>query len=292
MIISMTGYGRAEGEFNKKNYSIELRSINNKFCEIALRTPKNLMNKEYEIKELIRKKISRGKITAGVTADAGENDKAIHIDEEAIKFYAKYIKDIRKSIGSKEKIKLEHILKFSDYFVKDKETGSEDEEFTFVLNLLNKALDDLIRMKQMEGDSLKTDILGRIDMIDNQADEIVAISNQRVPEEREKLKAKLGILLTDRNLIDDHRLEQEIVMLSEKLDISEEYVRLKSHLKYFREFALSTELAGRRLNFLVQEINREINTMASKSSDAEISQKVSMLKEELEKIREQLQNIE
>ncbi len=292
MIISMTGYGRAEGEFNKKNYSIELRSINNKFCEIALRTPKNLMNKEYEIKELVRKKISRGKISIGITTDSLEKDEQIKVDNESVKFYANYIKDIRKQIKSKEKITLDHILKFSDHFVKEKENESEDEEFTFVLNLLNKALDDLIRMKQMEGDSLKSDILGRVELIDTESDKIVAISNQRIPEEREKLSAKMSILLTDRTMVDEHRLEQEIVMLSEKLDISEEYVRLKSHTKYFREFALSNELAGRRLNFLVQEINREINTMASKSSDAVISQKVSQLKEELEKIREQLQNIE
>lgn len=292
MIISMTGYGRAEGEFNKKNYSIELRSINNKFCEIALRTPKNLMNKEYEIKELVRKKISRGKITVGISSESGEKDEQIKIDEESIKFYVNYIKDVRKQIKSKEKISLDHILKFSDHFVKEKDSESEEEEFSFVLRLLDKALDDLVRMKQMEGDSLRTDILSRIESIDAEADIIVNISAQRVPEEREKLIAKMGLLLSDRALIDEHRLEQEIVLLSEKIDISEEYVRLKSHTKYFREFAESKELAGRRLNFLVQEINREINTMASKSNDAVISQKVSLMKEELEKIREQLQNIE
>lgn len=288
----MTGYGRAEEEFNKKNFSIELRSINNKFCEIALRTPKNLMNKEYEIKELIRKKISRGKITAGISVESSENDKQINVDDESVKFYIDFIKDIRKNIKSKEKITLDHILKFSDHFVKEKDNDSEEEEFGFVLRLLNKALDDLIRMKKMEGDSLRSDIISRIDLIDKESDEIINISNQRIPEEREKLTAKMTLLLSDRNLIDEHRLEQEIVMLSEKLDISEEYVRLKSHTKYFRDFANSEELAGRRLNFLVQEINREINTMASKSNDAIISQKVSQLKEELEKIREQLQNIE
>lgn len=293
MIVSMTGYGKAEAQYGDKNYSIEIRSVNNKFCEISFKYPKFLYIKDFELKDAVRKKVSRGKLSIYINVGTDKNeDNVFKVDKENVKVYHNVLKDIRKTIGSKEKIKLEHILTFSEFIAKDVSNELEDDEFKFILDLLNKALDDLISMKIKEGESLQDDIMGRVRLIESESRIIEKISQENIKEERDKLFAKVEMLLGDKKLIDENRIEQEVVLLAEKLDISEECVRLRSHTKYFEEYAASKELAGRRLNFLTQEINREINTMASKSLNAEISQRVSALKEELEKIREQLQNIE
>ncbi len=293
MIVSMTGYGKAEAQYGDKNYSIEIRSVNNKFCEISFKYPKFLYTKDFELKDTVRKKISRGKLSIYINVGTDKNeDNVFKVDKENVKVYHNVLKDIRKTIGSKEKIKLEHILTFSEFIAKDVSNELEDEEFKFILDLLNKALEDLISMKIKEGESLRDDIMGRVNMIETESQIIEKISLANIKEERDKLFSKVEMLLGDKKLVDENRVEQEVVLLAEKLDISEECVRLRSHTKYFEEYAASKELAGRRLNFLTQEINREINTMASKSLNAEISQRVSALKEELEKIREQLQNIE
>lgn len=293
MIVSMTGYGKAEGQYVDKNYSIEIRSVNNKFCEISFKYPKYLYTKDFELKDTVRKKISRGKLSIYVNVGTDKNeDNIFKVDKENVKIYYNVLKDIRKTIGSKEKIKLEHILTFSEFIAKDVSNEIDEEEFKFIIGLLNNALDDLMNMKLKEGESLQHDIISRVKMIEQESYIIEKISLDNIKEERDKLFAKVELLLGDKKLIDENRIEQEVVLLAEKLDISEECVRLRSHTKYFEEYAASKELAGRRLNFLTQEINREINTMASKSLNAEISQRVSALKEELEKIREQLQNIE
>lgn len=293
MIVSMTGYGKAEGQYGDRNYTIEIRSVNNKFCEITFKYPKFLYTKDFELKDAVRKKVSRGKLSIYISVGSDKNEaNDFKVDKDNVKTYFNVLKDIRKTIGSKEKIKLEHILTFSEFIAKDVSNELVDEEFKFILDLLNKALDDLISMKIKEGESLQDDILGRVKLIESESQVIEKISLENIKEERDKLFAKVELLLGDKKLVDESRVEQEVVLLAEKLDISEECVRLRSHTKYFEEYASSKELAGRRLNFLTQEINREINTMASKSLNAEISQRVSALKEELEKIREQLQNIE
>ena len=293
MIVSMTGYGKAEGQYGDRNYTIEIRSVNNKFCEITFKYPKFLYTMDFELKDAVRKKISRGKLSIYISVGTDKNDENdFKVDKENVKTYFNVLKDIRKTIGSKEKIKLEHILTFSEFIAKDVTNELTDEEFKFILELLNKAVDDLISMKIKEGESLQDDIMSRVKLIESESKIIEATSLENIKEERDKLFSKVELLLGDKKLIDENRVEQEVVLLAEKLDISEECVRLRSHTKYFEEYASSKELAGRRLNFLTQEINREINTMASKSLNAEISQRVSALKEELEKIREQLQNIE
>ena len=293
MIVSMTGYGKAEGQDGDRNYTIEIRSVNNKFCEITFKYPKFLYTKDFELKDAVRKKVSRGKLSIYISVGTDKNDENdFKVDKENVKTYFNVLKDIRKTIGSKEKIKLEHILTFSEFIAKDVTNELTDEEFKFILELLNKGIDDLISMKIKEGESLRDDIMGRVKLIESESAIIEKISLENIKDERDKLFSKVELLLGDKKLVDENRVEQEVVLLAEKLDISEECVRLRSHTKYFEEYAASKELAGRRLNFLTQEINREINTMASKSLNAEISQRVSALKEELEKIREQLQNIE
>lgn len=293
MIVSMTGYGKSEGNFGNKKYNIEIRSVNNKFCDISLKYPKYLTLRDYELRELIRSKVSRGKLNVNISAETGNGDLSnLYTNETSIKNYLELLKSIRKIIGTNEEIGLDHILVFRDLFEAEAGGNIEEEEFEFVCSLLLKAIDDLKKMKIKEGVSLKNDILKRIKFLEKEAVEISVISKKRLKSEKDRIYAKVKNLLSDRKLIDENRLELEVILLADKIDITEELIRLKSHTKYFTEYAKSSELAGRRLNFLTQEINREINTIASKSLDAEISQKVSVLKEELEKIKEQLQNVE
>jgi len=294
MLVSMTGFGRAEAEFGGKKYFIEIRTVNNRFCEISFKYPKYLYTRDVELKEIVKKKISRGKISVLINLENTEGNgyNGYIINKDNVKDYLNILKSIRKSIGSKEKIKLDHILHFTDILTTDKENDVSDEEFKFICDLMNKALDDLIIMKTKEGDYLKEDLFRRIDFIEKDTLEISLINSERIPAERERLAEKVTNLLTDKTVLDDKRLELEIILLTEKIDITEECTRLRSHLAYFKDSALSSDHSGRRLNFLIQEMNREINTIASKSMDAEISQRGTVLKEELEKIREQIQNIE
>ncbi|MEO8666618.1 MAG: YicC/YloC family endoribonuclease [Ignavibacteria bacterium] len=293
MIVSMTGFGKASGTFEKKNYNIEIRSVNNRFCEISFKYPRYISSKDFELKEIVRKKISRGKVNINLIIDSdNEGLVDLSVDENLIKEYYRLLKNVKDVIHSKEEIKIEHILNFKDLFVTEPSGEIKDDEFEFISKLLNKALDDLIKMKIKEGDSLKKDILERIKFIDKESAVITKLSKDRLKIERERLLGRVESLLSDKKIIDENRLELEVIFLADKIDITEEVIRLKSHTKYFLEYSKSDELAGRRLNFLIQEINREINTIASKSLDAVISQKAAAMKEELEKIREQLQNVE
>ena len=293
MIVSMTGFGKFDAFFENKKYTFEVRSINSRFCEISFRIPKYLSSKENELKEIVRKKISRGKINVALNVEGKNGDvPGLSLNKELIKDYLILLKTLRKSIGSKEKIKLEHLLNFTEILKVDSENGVTDDEFSFIVGLLNSALDDLNLMKQKEGKYLKDDVIKRINFIDSEADEIFEFGKNRIPSEKDKIYEKIISLLEDKSVIDEKRLELEILLLSEKLDITEECIRLKSHLKFFKECADSEEYAGRRINFLLQEMNREVNTIASKAMKADISQRVTILKEELEKIKEQIQNIE
>jgi uncharacterized protein (TIGR00255 family) len=286
----MTGFGKASGTFNDKKYSVEIKSLNNRYLEIGLKCPKYLMTKEFEIRELFRNKISRGKIYLIINIDGSEGKS--YFNEALVKGYVDAIKKIRKSIRSDEKIKIEHILKFAETFSDEDMADIDDEEFTFIKSLISGAIDDLVIMKKNEGKQLEKDFLNRIENIENAYSKFIEISKTNVQAEYNKLKEMIDNLITDKTTVNESRLEFEIALISEKLDISEECTRLKSHLKYFREFMQSEELSGRRLNFLLQEMNREVNTIASKSSDAVISQTVTIIKEELERIREQIQNVE
>ena len=293
MIVSMTGFGKAEGTFKKKKFSIEIRSVNNRFCEISMRYPKYLSSKDFELKEIVRKKISRGKITININSEEGNPDASeFNVDEIQIRDNYKLLTSIKKIIGSKEEINLGHILSFENILGSEQSAEVDKDEFKFICSLLNEAVDDLGKMKVKEGNSLNKDILERIKFIEKESERISKLSAGRAALERKRILTKVESLLKDKKIIDEKRLELEVILLSEKIDITEEIIRLKSHTKYFIEYAKSDELAGRRLNFLIQEINREINTIASKSLDADVSQKASVLKEELEKIREQLQNVE
>jgi uncharacterized protein (TIGR00255 family) len=294
MIISMTGFGKASRTVKKTVISVEMRSVNNKYLEITSRIPAIFSDKENEIKDIINKNISRGKINVSVTIDRnslGGRDVELQIQPDIIKDYYKLLTGIKKATGIKEDIKIEHLLKFSEIFTVD-ENKELEEQWDEVKKTVTAAAKDLYSMKLREGKNLEKDMLKRINIMNRSLDIIVNLSKKNLNDYKTKLKDKVNSLITDTTVIDNNRLEFELVMLSDRMDITEEITRAKSHLQYFKKNIKEKELSGRRLVFLVQEINREINTIASKSNSSSISQYVVEMKEELEKIKEQLQNVE
>jgi len=292
MIVSMTGYGKASRNLKNQIINAELKSVNSKYLEIASRLPSILMDKEAEIKELVGKSISRGKIYLSVVVEnKSENEISLRIQPEIVKDYYSLLNQIKKTINLKEEIKIEHLLRFSEIFKADNNEELKDywEDIKKVILL---GIKDLYSMKLREGKILEKDIIKRINLIDNRLSTVAKMSNRNIKNAKKKLEDKVLSILNDKTVIDSNRLEFELVMLSDKMDITEEVIRAKSHLEYFKKNMKEAELSGRRLNFLVQEINREINTIASKSSSSEISQAVVEMKEELEKVKEQLQNVE
>jgi uncharacterized protein (TIGR00255 family) len=293
MIISMTGFGKASRTVKKMKFSVELRSVNSKFLEVSSRLPMVFSDKESEIKELISQKISRGKISVQLSIDKNINSSVtIAVQPKIVKDYYKLLSGIKKATGIKEEIKLEHILKFSEIF-KPEDTDDLADHWSDIKKTIQAAVADLFNMKNKEGRTLEKDISARVGAIEKRLDIVTKQSQLNMKETKAKMMDKVKNLIKEAGIeADNNRLEYELIMISDRLDITEEVIRAKSHINYFRNNIKDKELSGRRLNFLVQELNREINTIASKSNSSGISQYVVEMKEELEKVKEQLQNIE
>ena len=293
MIQSMTGYGR--GECSKKNISaiVELRSVNSRFFEFSSRLPRSLTLRENEIKEIIRAKLARGKISLTAALQSETNGKLpLKVNTPAAKSYYKLLNQLRTSLKLKETVKLEHVLRFSEVFEGGIDEEGVTEEWAVFEESLQLAVKDLQTMRANEGREISKDMIARVEHIQTELVRIEATSKQRIPEERTRLHERVMQLVSDKNVVDSQRLELEIALLADKLDVTEECVRFRSHNKFFLDALQNDDAAGRKLNFLIQEMNREANTIGSKSNDAEIAHLVVAIKEELEKIREQLQNIE
>jgi uncharacterized protein (TIGR00255 family) len=292
MILSMTGYGRGEAKKKSLVAVAEIRGVNNRFLEVSVRVPRVVSTREQELKDLTRKYLSRGKINITVTLDNGDSGAVpIKLNKASAKAYYKLLNDLRRTLRLRETVKLNHLLEFSDIFDVDASDSLEDEQWEVILSSVTQALEQFQSMRRNEGIELETDILQRLATIDGVVDTVGEKSKTRVPLERERLRERVKQLMQSGEY-DEQRLELEIALLADRLDVTEECVRLRSHLKFFREAIASSEPSGRKLNFLIQEMHREINTIGSKSGDAEISRLVINVKEEIEKIREQIQNIE
>lgn len=293
MIISMTGYGRGETSANGVTASVELRSVNNRFLEISTRMPRELNPRENDIREILRKMLTRGKIHVNINLEeSGETAVQFTIDPDVVNVYKDALDQIRKHAKIKESVTLQNLLEFRDEIMgrNDGDDANKDH-WELVAGAVEMAVRELDQMRRNEGRELARDILNRIKAIDGIVDQVEQVSKTRIPAERQRLRERIAQLF-ENDEIDEQRLEFEIVMLADKLDITEECVRYRSHSKYFVEAVKGPEPAGRKLGFLLQEINREVTTMGSKANEAEIAHLVVQAKEELEKIREQVQNIE
>lgn len=293
MIASMTGFGRGEAEIQGFTVTVEMRSVNSRYCEVNTRTPKSLTERESDIVRYVKESFARGRITLQIQIEEPEPGKLqIEVDEDAVNAYAKLIADVRDAAGLDTPVRLEHILKFSDVFVPiEPPEDVEDIAWEAAQDALREACDDLRRMRREEGKALHEELAERLEGITSRLDEVERLAPTRVPSAQQRMRERLAEILED-DRIDNDRIEFEMAMLADKLDVREECVRLKSHVNLFRQAIASGEPVGRKLNFLSQEMNREINTIGSKSNDADMSHLVVDMKEELEKIKEQIENVE
>ncbi len=296
MLESMTGYGSAERAEKGMRVLVELRSVNNRFAEIGLKLPRQLLARELEVRELIRSNVQRGKISAFVQLQLDEADEQLPVSVNASKVrgYKSLLETVRREAGIEAPVTLDQILRFSEIF----ESGNTildrpDEIWSVARSALVEAIDKLKEMRRKEGEELAGDFVARIAEIDRTLKEITEIAADHLETIRNRFLSKIRAIADREVEYSRDRLEMEIVMVADKLDITEECIRFNSHNKFFiEELNSMSSGSGRKLNFLLQEQLREANTIASKSQNADISQKVVHIKEELEKVREQLQNIE
>lgn len=293
MISSMTGFGSVTIEVLGTTVQVEVKTVNHRFSEISTKLPKPLYSFEQEIREVLKKKIQRGKTTLIITFTNETDVPSNEINENLAVKYFNSLTKLNEKLGIREEVKLDQILAFPDVIIPHELT--EDEQIVFVKEIcegVEKATDKLLKMRLEEGKSLEKDLVKRIGILEETLDEICEITKNSSADIRETLRNKVNNLLSDNSIIVKERLELEIAFLADKADITEEITRFKSHNKLFLETIRTSEAPGRRMNFLLQEMNREANTIGSKSSKSEIAHFVVTLKEEIERIREQVQNIE
>ena len=290
MIYSMTGYGKSSSSKNKISAEVEIKSVNSRFFEISLKLPSILSTYDYEIRELIKTKVQRGKLNIVIHFKKNGIENGVSVDADKLKAQLTLIKKVKKDAGIKEDVKLEHLLNSKEIF-----TTSDSEiskaELDIVKLALIKALDKLIQMKKKEGAELSKDFSNRVENISKKVSEIERDYKKSIEDYHNKLKQRIQELMGNAE-IDKDRLHLELALIADRADITEECVRLKSHLKFFKESLKNEKEPGKKLNFLCQEMNRETNTISSKSIATSIIHSSVLIKEEIEKIREQLQNIE
>ncbi|MCX7904353.1 MAG: YicC family protein [Caloramator sp.] len=292
MIKSMTGYGRGECEENNRRFVIEIKSVNNRYLDINIRLPKHLIALEDNIRKYISAKVSRGKIDVFVNQDKfSDDDIKVVLDEQVASYYYNVYTELKKKFNLEEEITLSLLAKAPDVIIIEK----NDEDIETVWETMKKALDEalavFIDMRTKEGLKLKQDILERCAIINQKVDLIEKRSPGIIDEYREKIKIRVSEFLKD-VAIDEAKLLNEVAFFADKINIDEEITRLKSHIEQLRATLETDEAVGRKLDFLIQEMNRETNTIGSKANDLYIANLVIDIKSELEKIREQVQNIE
>ena len=288
---SMTGFGRASLESNGKNYIIEIKTVNNKYSDITVKSPKRLSFIEDKIRKQIANRITRGKVEVSVSFfDFSNKSKNVVLNKEIAKEYIKQLREIADENNLSENISVVEIAKLPD-ILNSIDSDNDEEIASEALQCLNMALDSLIEMRKTEGENIKQDLLVRIERVQNLVDKIAENSKGIVEEYVSKLEKRVKeILKTD--VVDENRIAQEAVIYADKTSIEEELTRLNSHIVQFKELVNSDGPVGKKLDFMIQEMNRETNTIGSKAGSGEITKAVIDLKVELEDIREQIQNIE
>ncbi len=292
MVESMTGFGRGEILSDGVSAEVEVRSVNNRFCEVSVRLPRHLAEFEYEIQQVVKNAVGRGKVNVHVRVEhESDGTTNLKVDRRLAKSYKALLSDLRDAAQIDEDVRLEHVLTFSDVFVPDDEENETQRSWKVAREALDTALATFRKMRLAEGATLAVDLNNRLDGMAATLIEIEARAPSRVTEAAEKLRSRIAALIDDVS-VDESRLAAEVAFLSDRLDITEECVRLNAHIGAFRDALNGPESEGRKLNFLTQEMHREVNTIGSKANDFSISQFSVLLKEELEKIREQVQNIQ
>lgn len=292
MVRSMTGYGRFESDASGRNISVELKSVNHRYFEFSCRLPSSMGFLEEKLKSYVRSRVSRGKIDLYLSAEAREDeDCTVTVNTALAKGYAKAFSELAEITGADGKVSPEALSRFQGVLSVRKAETDEEAVWNEVLPVVEKAVDKFILMRETEGQKLYEDVFSKTDNILRMVEFVEQKAPETVEKYRKRLEAKLAEVLEDKS-VDEQRIITEAAIFADKIAVDEETVRLRSHIAQIRALLDSGEPVGRKLDFVLQESNREINTIGSKSQNTEISKVVVDVKSELEKIREQIQNIE
>jgi uncharacterized protein (TIGR00255 family) len=286
LLQSMTGFGKANGHFQDKKISVEVRSLNSKGLDLNLKIPSSYRDLESPIRKLVTENLLRGKMDLGIYIESQQHQVAGLINEQVATAYFEKLKAINTSWGTNTQDYLALVLRMPEVLTSQFEELSAPEA-AFILDLVLQACSQLQKFRKQEGLSLATDLLDNLAHIQTELKAIVPYEQERVAQVKERIQK--GLASIDESRIDANRLEQEMIYYVEKLDISEEKQRLQQHLNYFTE-TLSQEASGKKLGFIAQEMGREINTLGSKCNHSEIQRRVVIMKDHLEKIKEQVLN--
>ncbi len=292
MVRSMTGFGRAKNQINGFDVTVEIKSVNHRYFEFSLRIPRSYNFLEEKIKNFLSQKISRGKVEVSILIDdLNQNSTVVEINREYADAYIKALADLSKEYKIKNDLKVSTLALNSEMF-KVRRVAVEDEVIeAAIMPVLEEAVDNFISMRSVEGERLLKDVTSRTESILSKVEFVEARSPETVTAYKEKITQKIKEMLSD-NTVDEQRVLTEVAIFADKVAVAEETVRLRSHIKQFNSLLLSDEAVGRKLDFIVQEMNREANTIGSKAQDIEIAHTVVDIKSEIEKIREQIQNME
>ena len=292
MLKSMTGFGRGEGETTLGKVFVESRSINHRYCDINIKLPRRLAPFESRIKEMVRSEVSRGRIDVSLKLDAaGEGKVQLNADLHLADQYYKVLQTLKEKLRLQGDITLELLAGGKDIITAKEELEDVEPYWQEIATILKQSLGEMDEMKRLEGESLAKDFQQRLEQIGQQLKDIKDQAPLRLNAYWNRLRERLRSFL-EGNEVDSTRFQQEVAFLAERIDITEEIVRAESHLNQLATLLLGRDPVGRKMDFLLQEIHREVNTISAKANDAEISQRVVEIKGELEKIREQVQNIE
>ncbi|MBR2751972.1 MAG: YicC family protein [Clostridiales bacterium] len=294
MAYSMTGYGRGEATYTTRRYVVEIKSVNNRFCDVQIRIPRGYIVLENKIRERISDKLLRGKIDVFVTIeDVGDGNQTVEMNTGLAKAYSEAVVKIAELTGRKDETDAYHIARFPDVLVARATSLTPEEAGAELLPVVDTAIEDILRMRTIEGGKLVDDLLEKA----THFEELHAAVKLRAPlvpkEYKERLMARVQELLDDKAdlVYDETRREAEVAVFADKCAIDEELTRLTSHISQLRETLAAKGSIGKRLDFILQEMNREVNTIGSKANDITITNYVLDMKTELEKIREQIQNL-
>ncbi|MDE5771551.1 MAG: YicC family protein [Ruminococcus sp.] len=292
MIRSMTGYGRAQKILNGRDILVEIRSVNHRYYEYSSRVPRTYSYIDEKLKALLKTSVSRGKVEVSVTINNIEaKESEISINKAVAEGYINALRSVSDELGLKDDLVLSKLIKLPEIFVVQKSPDNQEQIWADVAEVADDALSKFVEMRSTEGEKLKSDIIMKADLILSMVAQVEEISPQTVENYRHRLYQKLSEILENKD-IDEQRILTESAVFAEKIAVDEETVRLRSHISQLKDMFDSDEPIGRKLDFIVQEMNREVNTIGSKAQDLSITKIVVDMKAEIEKIREQIQNIE
>ena len=292
MIKSMTGFGRCEIQKDSRKFTVELKSVNHRYLDVNIRMPKKLNFFETAIRTLLKSYANRGKVDIFITyEDLSQTQVSVKYNAALAAEYLRYLKQMEEEFGLENDVRVSTLSRYPEVFTMEEQSEDEEELWNGLKEALVGAFTQFVETRKTEGENLKKDILSKLDLLSEQIGFIEERSPQIVAEYREKLEDKMKELLADTQ-IEESRIAAEVILFADKICTDEEVVRLKSHINHMRNTLEEQDEIGRKLDFIAQEMNREANTILSKANDIEVSDRAISLKTEIEKIREQIQNIE